>query len=90
MNKGELIVEISSKTGLNKKQVNETLDVIMDSVTSELSIGNKVNIVGFGYFEAVRRAPKIGRNPKTGVEVPIPTAINPKFRFSKLFKNSIQ
>ncbi|MBE5936626.1 MAG: HU family DNA-binding protein [Lachnospiraceae bacterium] len=90
MNKGELIDVISDSTSLSKKATNKMLDAMLESIVTELENGNIVNIVGFGKFEAVNRAPKVGRNPKTGVVVPIEETIIPKFRFSKLFKKSIQ
>lgn len=89
MNKAELVCEMSSVTGLTKKKTNEIIDVITDSVTRELVDDNKVNITGFGYFEAVKRAPKIGRNPKTGIEIPIPAVMKPKFKASRKLTNVI-
>lgn len=87
MNKAQIVKEISVLTGISCKKSNQVLDVIFKSITDELVAGNKVNISGFGHFETVIRAPKVGRNPKTGVEVKIPAVNKPVFKASgKLMK----
>lgn len=89
MNKAELVYEMAALTGINKKKANKVLDVFIKTVTEELVAGNKVCISGFGHFEVALRAPKIGRNPKTKVEVPIPAEMKAKFKSSKKFINAV-
>ncbi|MEE8457931.1 MAG: HU family DNA-binding protein, partial [Acidimicrobiia bacterium] len=66
MNKGELIEAVARNSGeskaLTEKMVNEMLDVIVGAVVST----GKVQITGFGTFEARNRAARTARNPQTG------------------------
>ena len=54
------------------------------------AIGDKVQLVGFGTFEAKVRAAHIGRNPATGAEIKIPASKAPAFKAGKTFKDSVQ
>ena len=69
MNKGELIDAVARNTGESKataaKVIDETLDVIVSGVVTQ----GKVQITGFGTFEARDRKARIARNPQTGAEV---------------------
>jgi len=80
MNKSDLINEIVSSTGLTKTKANQVIDAMVDAIGSSLSNGEKVTLVGFGTFETTNRNGRIGRNPKTGDEVIIPTKRVAKFR----------
>ncbi len=51
--------------------------------------GERVQIVGFGSFETKTRAERIGRNPRTGEEVPIPAATVPLFKPGKALKDAV-
>ena len=55
-----------------------------------LKAGDKVQLVGFGTFEAKVRAAHIGRNPATGAEIKIPASKAPAFKAGKTFKDSVQ
>jgi len=64
MNKQELIVEVSNKTGLAKKEVIAAVDAVFETITGVLASGEKVSIYGFGNFEVRDRAARSGVNPK--------------------------
>ena len=89
MNKGELIVEMASKSGLSEKNAKKALDAFIKIVTDELASGEKVQIVGFGTFETGVRSAREGRNPVTGEKINIPEKRVPKFKAGKNFKDSI-
>lgn len=90
MNKAELIDTMSEKTGMLKKDTEKALQAFIESVTEELSKYNKVQLVGFGTFEVVKRAARTGRNPKTGEEIKIAECVTPKFKAGKLLKDSVK
>jgi DNA-binding protein HU-beta len=52
--------------------------------------GERVTLVGFGSFSVIDRAPRLGRNPKTGEEVPIPSRRAVRFRPGKDLIRKIQ
>ena len=79
MNKGELIDVIASTTNVTKKEADAILTALVDTIVSEVSLGNKVSLVGFGSFERRERQAREGRNPKTGEKMLIPATRVPAF-----------
>ena len=90
MNKQELVKSATLKIeGATQKDVAIVLDSILESIKEELVSGGKVQIVGFGSFEVVERAEKVGRNPKTGEAMTIAASKAPKFKASKTLKDAV-
>ncbi|MBF0422111.1 MAG: HU family DNA-binding protein [Magnetococcales bacterium] len=89
MNKTELIDAIAAKTGLTKAQSAEALDAVIDSIEGALKKGDQVSLVGFGTFSVSERAARTGRNPRTGAEIHIPAAKQPKFRPGKGLRDAV-
>ena len=89
MNKSELIEAMSTKTGASKKSSEESLNAFVDVVTEALSKGDKVQLVGFGSFEVLKRAPRKGHNPQTREEIKIPASKSPKFKAGKALKDIV-
>ncbi|MFA6990229.1 MAG: HU family DNA-binding protein [Candidatus Gastranaerophilaceae bacterium] len=86
MNKEELVKEISKKAKVSQKQASEVLSVALEAIQKSVSKGKKVTLVGFGTFEARKRAARVGRNPQTGKEIKIPAKTVPAFSAGKKFK----
>jgi DNA-binding protein HU-beta len=80
MNRAELVSEIAELTGHPKTEVSTTLKALFHSVTSALSKGDKVTLVGFGTFERRTRQARTGRNPRTLAPLRIPASRVPAFR----------
>ena len=55
MNKAEPVNEVSAKTGLTKKETQNVIDVLTETIGDTLAKGEKVTLVGFGAFQAARR-----------------------------------
>ena len=89
MNKEELVKEISKRTKVSQKQSSEILSAILDTIEKTISKGKKVTLVGFGTFEARKRAARTGRNPQTGKELKIPAKTVPVFSAGKKFKEVV-
>ena len=89
MNKGELVDVIASTTNVTKKEVDAILAAMVDTIVAEVSLGNKVSLVGFGSFERRERKAREGRNPKTGEKMLIPATRVPAFSPGKLFKEKV-
>ena len=62
---------IYTEIGLSRKDSNEILDMIIDEIVKELSMGNDVKLSSFGTFSLRDKNARTGRNPKTGVEATI-------------------
>jgi DNA-binding protein HU-beta len=89
MNKTELIAAIADKAGLSKKDAEKALKAFTETVTEQLTAGNKVQVVGFGTFEVSERAAREGRNPHTGETLSIAASKAPKFKAGKALKDAI-
>ncbi len=89
MKKAEFIDSVAKKAGLSKKDTNEVLNAILDTITEALKEGRKVNFIGFGSFSTVRRVARIARVPLTGKKVQIPERNAVKFKVGKTLKETI-
>jgi len=89
MNKAELIAAIATKAELSKKDSEKALNAAVEAITAALKDGDKVSIVGFGTFETKTRAARMGRNPKTKVEIEIPACRVPGFKAGKALKDTV-
>ena len=89
MNKAELIAAVAEKSGMSKKDTEAVVSATLDTITDALKTSEKVQLVGFGSFELKKRAARIGRNPKTGDEVPIHPRRVMTFRPSHLMKDRV-
>lgn len=89
MNRADLISEIAELTGQPKSEVGTTLTAIIHSVTSALSKGDKVTLVGFGTFERRNRQARTGRNPRTLAPLRIPSSRVPAFRAGQELKDVV-
>lgn len=89
MNKIELVTKMAEKSNLTKKEAALALDAFIDSVEEALENKEKVQLVGFGTFEAKRREARKGRNPQTKEEITIPASTVPAFKAGKELKERV-
>lgn len=89
MNKAELIDAVADKAGLSKTDAGRALDSTFDAIARALKKGEKVALVGFGTFAVRKRAPRVGRNPKTGAPIRIAAARTAAFKAGKALKDSV-
>ncbi len=90
MNKSELTDKIAAKTGLNKVQAGEAVEVLMEEIITAVANGEDVRLIGFGTFAATERAARVGRNPHTGETIQIPACRTPKFTAGTAFKDRLK
>ncbi|BCO10108.1 HU family DNA-binding protein [Desulfolithobacter dissulfuricans] len=90
MNKSDLIESIASAANISKVAAERGLNGMLASMSRAMEEGERVTLVGFGSFSIVDRAPRIGRNPKTGEAVRIPPRRAVKFRPGKELVQKIQ
>ncbi|MCB9960425.1 MAG: HU family DNA-binding protein [Rhodospirillaceae bacterium] len=89
MNKNELVAHVADATGLAKSDASKAVDAVFDGISSALSSGGEVRLVGFGTFNVVERSASEGRNPRTGEKISIPASKQPKFKAGKQLKDAV-
>ncbi|MBR1977120.1 HU family DNA-binding protein [bacterium] len=89
MNKEELVQEVAKSAKVTQKEAAEVLAAMIETVQTAVAKGNKVTLVGFGTFEARKRAARTGRNPQTGKEIKIAAKTVPAFSAGKKFKDMV-
>ena len=90
MNKTELIAVAAENSGISKKDAERVINAAIDTITKTLSEGGKVQLSGFGIFEAKNREARVGRNPHTKEAVEIPATRVPAFKASKALKDIVR
>ena len=90
MNKTELVTAIAAKADITKKDAEKALAAAIEAITKAVKKGDKVQLVGFGTFEARKRAARQGINPATGAKIKIAASKTPVFKAGKAFKDAIK
>ncbi|NKJ41383.1 MULTISPECIES: integration host factor subunit alpha [unclassified Novosphingobium] len=89
LTRADLAESINRRVGLSRADSLEMVEAILQHMSGALADGQNVKISGFGTFLLRDKAERIGRNPKTGVEVPITPRRVLTFRASQMLKDRI-
>ncbi len=90
MTKSELIEALAaSYPQLAVRDMDLAVKTMLDAMTDALSQGQRIEIRGFGSFSLSQRAPRIGRNPKTGEQVEVPGKRVPHFKAGKELRERV-
>lgn len=93
MNKADLVDALADRAGLSKTDAASAVDAMFDAdggvIAKALGAGQKVQITGFGVFEAKARNARTGRNPRTGETIQIAASTAPTFRAGKGLKDAL-
>jgi integration host factor subunit alpha len=87
--RAHLAETIYTQVGLSRNESADLLETVLERVASALESGESVKISGFGTFSVRQKGRRIGRNPKTGVEVPILPRRVLVFRPSQVLKAEV-
>lgn len=91
MNKAELTDIIAEKAGVSKKQAEDVLEVMKQTIIATLKAGGEVSLTGFGTFMAKRREARMGVNPqKPSEKIQVPAVTVPKFKAGKTLKDALK
>ncbi|GAB4483708.1 MAG: integration host factor subunit alpha [Thermodesulfovibrionales bacterium] len=90
MTKADLVDSIFEKVGLSKKEAQDIIEIIFDSLKQTFAEGESVKISGFGTFHVRKKLARRGRNPKTGDELEITPRRVITFRVSNQLKEEIE
>ena len=89
LTKKELAQNLSDQTELSFADAKKFVDLFFDTIKEQLNSGKTVKLSGFGTFDIVQTKKRVGRNPKTMEEFPIPSKRKVKFTVSPKVKKSI-
>ena len=90
MTKSELIEIIAAKQSqLSVKDVELAVKTLIEQMSETLAAGERIEIRGFGSFSLHYRAPRIGRNPKTGESVGLAGKYVPHFKPGKELRDRV-
>jgi len=87
MTKADLIAIVADRLKITQVQSSIIVEAALRSIVSALQKGEEVEIRGFGSFRFRNRAPRKGRNPKTGEKVDVPPKRIPYFKMGKELKS---
>ena len=83
LNKQQLTAKVAADTGLTKVDAEKAIKAAVGAISSELSGGGSVTLIGFGTFSIMNRKARSGKNPRTGASIKIPAKKVPKFKPGK-------
>jgi len=87
--RADLTEAVYQEVGLSRNESAQLVESILEEIASTLSTGESVKVSSFGTFSVRDKAERIGRNPKTGEEVPISPRRVLVFRASQVLKDRI-
>ena len=89
LTRADLSEEVHREVGLSRADSASVVEQVLEHVCAALATGENVKISGFGSFILREKGQRIGRNPKTGVEVPIAARRVLTFRASQMLRDRI-
>ena len=90
MTKAGIVAKISDKLGMEKGDVQATVETFMNEVKNSLEGGDNVYLRGFGSFIVKKRAEKTGRNISKNTTIKIPAHNIPAFKPAKIFVEGVK
>jgi len=90
MTKADIVSRITEKLGIDKSDVQATVETLMTEVKSSLESGDNVYLRGFGSFIVKARAEKTGRNISKNTSIKIPAHNIPAFKPAKVFVQAVK
>ena len=88
MKRSELVDEVAQRTGLLAADVSMMVDALRDVIVASIRNGDKVVLPGFLTVERVHRAPRQGRNPRTGEALTVPARFGVKLTAGQALKSA--
>lgn len=89
MNKSELIEALAVKMNISQKKSEETINILLKSITDALQADERVEVRGFGSFVVKRYNHYVGRNPRTGEAIIVKSKKLPFFKVGKELKEKV-
>ena len=90
MNKADIIDKVHEVVGGTRADAERSIETMIDCITNSLKQGKEVSVAGLGIFSSKTRNARVGRNPRTGASINIPSMRVPKFRPAKALKDAVK
>ena len=90
MTRSDLVARLAERfSQLTHRDTEFAVKTILDAMSDALGRGHRIEIRGFGSFSINRRPPRLGRNPRSGEQVPIPEKLVPHFKPGKALREAV-
>jgi integration host factor subunit beta len=90
MTRSDLVTALAERfTQIPRADTEYAVKLLLDAMSEALSRGHRIEIRGFGSFSINRRPPRMGRNPRSGAQVPIPEKLVPHFKPGKALREGV-
>ena len=89
MNKTEWIAAVAASAEVSKKDAAAVIDATVAAITEALAKGEKIQLIGFGTFEARERAARQGKNPQSGEAIEMAACKVPAFKAGAALKAAV-
>lgn len=89
MTKAGIVDSVYSRVGVTKKEASSYVDAVFETMKETLEGGEDIKVSGFGKFEVRHKGERVGRNPRTGVEIMIPERKVLRFKVSQVLKDEL-
>lgn len=89
MTKSQLVSKLADSGGMGRKQVDELMNNLVDTIVKSVKRGENVKIPGLGIFRLRKMKARMGRNPQTGEAIKIPARKKVGFSVAKTFKETV-
>ena len=90
MTKKDIVMKVSNETNLTQIDVKKIVQKTLDAIVESLERGETVELRNFGVFKVKSRRGRVGRNPRTGEEVPVPEKIVVVFKPGLVLKHRVK
>jgi DNA-binding protein HU-beta len=89
MNKTQLIDAVAKASNIKKSDTEEIINKFLETIEDEVAKGEKVQIMGFGYFSRKERDARTVKNPRTGEPIQVAASKSPSFSAGSAFKEKV-
>ena len=89
MTKAQLVARLAEGTGVSRRQADDVLGSMIDTVVKTVKKGESVKIPGLGIFRLRKMKARMGRNPQTGEPIKIPARKKVGFSVARAFKDTV-
>ena len=89
MTKSQLVSKLAEGGEMSRKQIDELLNGLVETITKSVKKGENVKIPGLGIFRLRKMKARMGRNPQTGEAIKIPARKKVGFSVAKTFKETV-
>ena len=89
MTKAGIVESVYERVGVSKREATDFVEAVFETMKETLEAGENIKVSGFGKFEVHQKGRRMGRNPRTGVEIEIPERKVLRFKVSAVLKDQL-